>query len=90
MAEKTASEAYADWCAQGPHVVICGTRMKEVRRESRGERWCFYHRRREEFFFVVNAPDGMSYYDPSPSIEGPTRYCTDLFPGVERVWGEDW
>lgn len=89
MSATTASEAYADWCAQGPSVVICGTRMKEVSRTSQGERWCFRCRKRHEFFLVVSAPDGPSYYDPSPSIEGPTRDCTDLFPGWEREW-RDW
>jgi len=74
----------ADYCDDYGGVVICGTRMKEVSRASEGERWCFTCRRRHEFWWVVTAPDGMSYYGPSAQMEGVNRHCHDLFPGWYR------
>ena len=79
----------ADWCADYGDVVICGTDMEEYARRSMGERWCFTHRRREEFWRVCYAPTGLSYYGPEAHIEGPTRDCTDLFPGWTREWEDE-
>lgn len=84
------SEQVADWCATDGVVSICGTRMKEGSRRSLGERWCFHHRRREEFWHVVMVPDGMSYYGPHVEIKGPSRDCSDLFPGWSREWSDDY
>lgn len=78
------AEKSADWCATDGSLTICGTSMVEYSRESMGLRWCFHHRKREEFFWVVSVPDGLSYYGPSAGVEGPTRWCTDLFPGWYR------
>lgn len=78
----------ADWCDISPGLVICGTNMVEISRESWGIRWCFHCRKRHEFDFVVTAPNGPSYYGPNPSIRGPKRECTDVFPGCEREWKE--
>lgn len=74
----------ADWCATDGAVAICGTRMREHSRRSEGERWCFHHRRRHEFWWVVMVPDGPSYYGPSARMEGTGDYCSDLFPGWTR------
>lgn len=74
----------ADWCEDHGSVVICGTDMIEHSRRSEGLRWCFKHRRREEFWWVVMAPAGLSYYGPTAHMEGPTDECTDLFPGWYR------
>jgi len=63
--------------------------MEEYHRESIGIRWCFHHRRREEFAWVCYRPIGLSYYGPEGHIEGPTSECTDLFPGWVREWDED-
>jgi len=78
----------ADWCEQSEGFAICGTRMKEVRRESVGIKWCFACRKRAAFEFVVIAPDGLSYYGPEGYHE-----CTnckaresDLFPGWTREY----
>lgn len=74
----------ADWCVMEGDVAICGTRMKEYSRRSVGIRWCFHCRTRHEFFWVVMAPDGLSYYGPSAHMAGAGRDCTDLFPGWHR------
>lgn len=74
------NERRANWC-EGDGV--------RTWRKSMGQRWCFRHRARHEFFRVARVPDGLSYYGPSVSIEGPTRECTDLFPGWMREWGDD-
>lgn len=74
----------ADWCVDGGNIAISGTRMKEVSRDSEGERWCFHCRKRHEFWWVVTVPDGWSYYGPEARMEGVKRGCTDLFPGWFR------
>lgn len=74
----------ADWCATDGTIAICGTRMREHSRRSEGERWCFHHRRRHEFWWVVDVPDGPSYYGPNAYMAGTDRDCTDLFPGWSR------
>lgn len=79
----------ADWCEVTENLAICGTHMVEYHRESLGERWCFHHRKREEFFRVCYEPAGLSYYGPEARYEGPTLACTDLFPGWTREWDED-
>ena len=81
--------ASADWCEDLGGLILCGTRMKEHSRRSEGLRWCFYHRKRHEFWRVVSAPDGPSYYGPSVAIVGTSDDCTDLFPGWTREWSED-
>jgi hypothetical protein len=72
-------------------VYVCGPRMKEVRRESVGERWCFVCRKRREFAFVVMDTVEMSYWGPTASVECVDRGHSDgdLFPGRCREW-EDW
>jgi hypothetical protein len=74
----------ADYCDDLGGVVICGTHMEEVHRTTEGERWCFTCRKRHEFWWVVMAPAGISYYGPSARMEGMRRDCTDLFPGWYR------
>lgn len=73
----------ADWCAPFDDGVICGTRMVEHSRTSRGIKWCFRCRKRVEFQFVVMVPDGPSYYGPTGWMECPNcrGHETDLFPG---------
>ena len=69
--------------------VICREEMREVRREPDGEpRWCFHCRKVRAFEFVVTAPVGPSYYDPSPDVECSTCHLSDgdLFPGRYREW----
>lgn len=78
----------ADWCFSDGKLSISGTRMKEFSRTSFGERWCFRHRRRHEFWHVIMVPDGISYYGPHVEIQGTHLDCTDLFPGWERNWDE--
>jgi hypothetical protein len=84
----TETEQWADWCEDDGAFAICGTRMKVQWRRSMGQRWCFRHRARHEFFRVLYVPDGLSYYGPSVFIEGPLSDCTDLFPGWYREWEE--
>lgn len=74
----------ADWCVTDGPVTICGTKYEEYSRDSMGVRWCFHHRRRHEFFWVVMSPAGRSYYGPHASVCGETSDCTDLFPGWSR------
>ena len=75
----------ADWCEDNGSVVICGTDMVESSRESQGDRWCFHHRKRHEFWWVVMVPTGLSYYGPTAHMEGIGRNCT-----VHRlVWLRD-
>lgn len=64
------------------------TPMKELRRDSLGERWCFRERRRVEFFHVVTGTVEPSYYDPSARVEcGSCRSVdADLFPGWTREY----
>ena len=85
----TEVEQWADWCASDGSLSICGTRMTEYSRESIGMRWCFRHRKREPFYWVVMVPDGLSYYGPSAEVVGPTSECTDLFPGWSRGWADE-
>ncbi len=82
-------EASADWSTTDGTVTICGTHMREYSRRSEGDRWCFHHRRRHEFWWVVTVPDGESYYGPGARMEGLDRDCTDLFPGWVREAVED-
>lgn len=79
----------ADWSIDTGEAVICGTRMREYSRRSEGERWCFYHRRRHEFWWVVMVPDGFSYYGPTAHMEGTGPHCSDLFPGWTRAPVDD-
>lgn len=70
-------------------VYICrGPAMREVRRESEGERWCFRCHKRREFLFVVTAPVEPSYYGPNAVVK--CSVCDlidgDLFPGRCREW----
>lgn len=84
----SAAEKLADWCTEVDGVVLCGTDMVEHSRRSLGNRWCFRHRRRHEFWHVVMAPAGLSYYGPHVEIRGEVDDCTDLFPGWTREWEE--
>lgn len=82
---------YADWCEDlGDNISICGVDEEEVRREPWGDgpRWCFHCRKRHDFWWVVYAPKGLSWYGPRAAIEGEKYDCTDLFPGWEREWEE--
>lgn len=84
------NEQTADWCRDiGGGVMICGTDMKEVSRKSQGIKWCFHCRKRHEFWWVVDAPVGISYYGPNAYMVGIGRECTDLFPGWYRVCEDD-
>ena len=85
----SATETVADYCHDYGNFVICGTDMEEVKRESEGKRWCFHCRKRHEFWWVVMAPVGLSYYGPSAHMEGVRDGCTDLFPGWFRASSED-
>ena len=85
----TTVEQGADWCEGFGGLVMCGTRMKEDFRRSEGVKWCFHCRKRHEFFYVVMVPDGLSYYGPTPEIQGVTPDCSDLFPGWFREWDEE-
>lgn len=78
----------ADWCEVGENFAICGTHMKEHGRRSMGVKWCFRCRVRHEFFHVVMAPVGLSYYGPHVEIHGVRNDCSDLFPGWTREWEE--
>lgn len=68
--------------------ILHGPAMEEVRRESEGVKWCFHCRKRREFFYIVTAPVGLSYYGPSAEIQ--CGHCKtwngDLFPGWTREW----
>ena len=78
-------EATADYCTDlGAGITICRTRMKEHSRRSEGEKWCFTCRKRHEFWWVVDVPDGFSCYGPNVYMKGTTNRCTDLFPGWVR------
>lgn len=82
-------EQSADWCEDiGGGVVVCGTDMEEESRRSIGLRWCFHCRKRHEFWRVVMAPVGLSYYGPHVEFQGHGSDCTDLFPGWSREWDE--
>ncbi len=83
------AETSADWCVDDGDLAICGTRMVEHSRRSEGVRWCFKCRNRHEFWRVVMAPDGMSYYGPHVEIRGVTDECRDLFPGYTWQWAEE-
>lgn len=72
----------------GPAVVLCGPAMREYSRKSMGARWCFRHRRHEQFDWVVYEEVEPSYWGPTVAVEGPTSDCTDLFPGWSREWDE--
>lgn len=72
----------------GSVTIVCGPEMREYSRTSRGTRWCFTHRKREEFFLVVYEEVEPSYWGPTAAIEGPTSECRDLFPGWTREWDE--
>ena len=67
--------------------VICGSSLTVVGRVACGVAWCFQCRARVEFETVIRAPDGPSYYGPSPSVECPRGHVDgDLFPGRIREW----
>lgn len=85
----TAAEQSADWCEVGEGFAICGTHVEEYSRRSMGVKWCFTCRKRHEFFWVVMAPVGMSYYGPHVEIKGVRDGCRDLFPGWTREWWDD-
>lgn len=76
------------YMVQYDNVTICYEPMREIHRESRGERWCFKCRKRREFFYIVTAPVEPSYYGPNPSIR--CSVCNlddgDCFPGSSREW----
>lgn len=72
----------------GRAVVLCGPEMREYARRSLGVRWCFTHRKREEFFRVIYEEVEPSYWGPTAAIEGPGRDCRDLFPGWYREASE--
>jgi len=65
-----------------------GPTMREVKRESQGEKWCFRCRKRRDFLFIVTAPIEPDWYGPTASIR--CAHCNlqdgDLFPGREREW----
>lgn len=65
-----------------------GPEMREVKREGRGERYCFRCRTRREFWFIVTAPIVPDWYGPNCDIR--CGHCHksdgDLFPGREREW----
>lgn len=82
------AEQVSDWCDDLGEVVICGTDMEEALRRSMGVKWCFTCRERHEFWWVVMAPVGLSYYGPHVEIQGTKRGCSDLFPGWTREWDE--
>ena len=83
------AEKWADWCEGDGSFAICGTDMEEVHRKSEGVKWCFHCRTRHEFWWVVMAPVGLSYYGPTGSIDGIKPECSDLFPGWTREWEDD-
>jgi hypothetical protein len=85
----TVSTNGADWCVESGALTICGTQMVERSRTSEGVKWCFYCRKRHEFWRVLWVPDGPSYYEPYLTVDGVKDDCTDLFPGWTREWGED-
>ena len=72
-------------------VVICSEPVEEIYRESIGERWCFICRARREFWYLVHAPVGLSYYGPNPSIRCGTcgQVDGDCGFGRSREW-EGW
>ena len=72
----------------GPVVILCGPEMREHSRSTLGIRWCFTHRKREEFWWVVHVEVEPSYWGPTAGIEGPTCDCCDLFPGWSRGCAE--
>lgn len=78
------AEQTADWCVSDGQFSICGTSMKEHSRSAEGVKWCFHCRKRHEFWWVVMAPDGFSYYGPTAHMEGVKPDCSDLFPGWYR------
>lgn len=77
-------------CVNLMGATVCSERLIETHRESVGERWCFYCRKRRDFDHVVKSPVEMSYYGPTPSIRCSScdKPDADLFPGREREWVE--
>ena len=73
----------------GSVAILCGPEMKEYSRRSIGVRWCFTHRKREEFFDVFYDEVEPSYWGPTAAVEGPSPDCTDLFPGWTREWSDE-
>ena len=65
-----------------------GPAMREVKRESEGEKWCFHCRKRREFWYTVVAPIEPDWYGPVAAIR--CGHCNtqdgDLLPGYEREW----
>ena len=72
------------------NVIICrGPKMKEVKNEPLGERWCFKCRKRTEFMHKVMAPVEPSYYGPHPTIECANGHVDgDCGFGSYREWEE--
>lgn len=77
-------------CVDYGSVTVCyGPRMKEIRRDELGERWCFTCRKRRPFVFLVTASVEPSYYGPSVGVECDRgHYDGDCFPGRYREWEE--
>lgn len=69
-------------------VYICREEMREVHRESLGERWCFRCRKRREFLYIVTAPVAPSYYGPNPSIR--CASCDQIDGDVGFGGGREW
>lgn len=77
-----------------PCVMIAGAlvnmpgRMKEIKRDSQGVKWCFHCRKRCEFFFIVTVEVEPSYYGPNCYVQcGECKTSDgDCFPGRERTW----
>ena len=73
----------------GGGAICYGPRMKEIRRDDLGERWCFRCRKRCPFTFTVSAPVEPSNYGPSASVSCDRGHDDgDLFPGRYREWEE--
>ena len=70
------------------NAIVCREELEEIKRELLGERWCFQERKRRDFFYVLTAPVGLSYYGPTLDVRCGTcgRMDADLFPGYSREW----
>jgi len=65
-------------CTRVGEATVCGEAYEEVTREDWEERWCFRHRGRAMFQYVVTRPvDRMSWYGPNPRIECSECGATD-------------
>lgn len=72
-------------------VHIHRTPMREIHRESYGERWCFTCRKRREFIYTISATVEPSYYDPNAAVHCGTcgTFDGDVFPGCSREWSDE-